>query len=307
VRSLETRQSDGSFKPYQDIETETVRVNATTVETTTRTFTRDDNGAKTLFQVTEEERKTLPGGDSRATRTTSNPDANGNLQVVQRELQETRKTAPDTEETKGTVLLPGINGGLVPAMQTQEHLKHNGDTIEIQKTTLLPDGSGSWQVGETSQATIKGEDKNRSTDERTFRPGPEGKLEEITHTVDKQSQDVSGATRDSKATYSIDVSGVGRDSNLHLVQRVTTTQQSGSGSQQTIELVEQPNSGDPDAGLRVRTVRTDTVRLGPSGAQASRTIQVRDANGNVGVVFVDMTKSSNVRAIEVQIAPSTPK
>jgi hypothetical protein len=307
VRSLETRGSDGSFKPYQDIETETVRVNATTVQTTTRTFTRDDNGAKTLFQVTEEKRKTLPGGESKATRTTSSPDANGNLQMVQREIQETRKTGPDTEETKSTVMLPSINGGLAPAMQMQEHRKRNGNTVEIQKTTLLPDGSGSWRVGETSQATIKGEDQNRSTDERTFRPDPEGKLEEITHTVDRKSEDVSGGIHGSKETYSIDVSGVGRDSSLHLVQRVSTTQQSSSGGRQTIELVEQPNSGDPDAGLRVTTVHTETVHSGPAGAQASRVIQVRDANGSLGVVFVDMTKSSNVRAIEVQIAPSAPK
>lgn len=307
VRSIETRGSDGSFKPYQDIETETVRLNATTVETITRTFTRDDNGAKTLFQVTEEERKALPGGDSKVTRTTSNPDANGNLQAVQREIQETRKTGPDTEETKNTVMLPSIDGNLAPAMQTQEHQKHNGDTVEIQKTTMLPDGSGGWQVGEIRQSITKGEDQNRTTDERVSRPDSDGKLEEITHTVDMQSQDVSGEMHDSKETYSIDVSGVGRDSSLHLVQRVTTTQQSSSGIQQTSELVERPNSGDPDAGLRVTTVQTDTVRSGSTGSQASRTIQVRDANGSLGVVFVDMTKSSNVQAIKVQIAPSSPK
>jgi hypothetical protein len=125
--------------------------------------------------------------------------------------------------------------------------------------------------------------------------------------VDMQSQDVSGEMHDSKETYSIDVSGVGRDSSLHLVQRVTTTQKSSSGIQQTNELVERPNSGDPDAGLRVTTVQTDTVRSGSTGSQASRTIQVRDANGSLGVVFVDMTKSSNVQAIKVQIAPSSPK
>jgi hypothetical protein len=89
VRSLQILGSNGSLNPYQDIETETVRVNATTVRTTTRTFVRDGNGAKILFQITKEERQSFPGGDSKVVRTTSSPDANGDLQVAQREVQET--------------------------------------------------------------------------------------------------------------------------------------------------------------------------------------------------------------------------
>jgi hypothetical protein len=46
------------------------------------------------------------------------------------------------------------------------------------------------------------------------------------------------------------------------------------------------------------------VRPGPSGAQATRTVQVRGANGSFGVVSVDTTKSDNIHAIQVQIAPS---
>jgi hypothetical protein len=46
------------------------------------------------------------------------------------------------------------------------------------------------------------------------------------------------------------------------------------------------------------------VRPGPSGAQATTTIQMRDANGNLGVVSVDTTKSDNLHAIQVDIAPS---
>ena len=53
------------------------------------------------------------------------------------------------------------------------------------------------------------------------------------------------------------------------------------------------------------TIQTaDTVRPGPSGALATRTVQVRDANGSFGVVSVDTTKSDNIHAIQVQIAPS---
>jgi hypothetical protein len=70
--------------------------------------------------------------------------------------------------------------------------------------------------------------------------------------------------------------------------------------------VEQANPGDPGSGLRVTTVTIDTVRPGASGAQATRTVEARDANGNFGVVSVDTKKSDNIHAIQVQIAPSEP-
>jgi hypothetical protein len=64
---------------------------AATVRTTTRTFGRDADGAKTLVEVIEEEKHILPGGDSKVVRATSDPDANGNLQLVQRRIEETRR------------------------------------------------------------------------------------------------------------------------------------------------------------------------------------------------------------------------
>ena len=59
-RSSQIRQFDGRFVPYQDVEKETLQLDATTTRTTTRTFGRDGNGEKTLVQVTEEEKHTLP-------------------------------------------------------------------------------------------------------------------------------------------------------------------------------------------------------------------------------------------------------
>jgi hypothetical protein len=96
---------------------------------------------------------------------------------------------------------------------------------------------------------------------------------------------------------------------MHLVGRATTTQRTSSTGQQTTEQqVEQLNPGDPASGLRVTTLTTDTVRPGASGAQATRTVQARDANGSFGIVSVDTSKSDNIHAIQVQIAPSqTPK
>jgi hypothetical protein len=67
--------------------------------------------------------------------------------------------------------------------------------------------------------------------------------------------------------------------------------------------VEQANPGDPGSGLRVTILTTDAVRPSTSGEQATQTVQVRDANGSFPVVSVDTTKSDNIHAIRVQIAP----
>jgi hypothetical protein len=305
-QSLERRGADGDFEAYQDIEKTTVQVNATTVRTTTRTYGRDADGAKTLVQVTEEEARTLPGGGSNLVRTTSNPDANGNLQLVQRHIEETKKIGQDVEETKTTVMLPSINGDLAPAMKTQERRQRSAnDTVVSQKTTSLADGTGNWQVSEIRQATSRQEGKERTTEERVSRPDAEGKLLEISRTVSKASENAPGEKRDTVETYSVDVPGSARDGSLHLVERKTTAQSTSStGQQSTAQQVERPDPGDPDSGLRVSIRTTDAVRPGSSGAQATQTIQLLDSNGDFEVVSVDTAKSDNTHAVQVQIAPS---
>jgi hypothetical protein len=89
--------------------------------------------------------------------------------------------------------------------------------------------------------------------------------------------------------------------------RATTAQQTSStGQQVTDQEVEQANPGDPGSGLRVTTIMIDTVRPGASGAQATRTIQARDANDSFGVISVDTAKSDNIHVIQIQIEPSEP-
>jgi hypothetical protein len=191
-------------------------------------------------------------------------------------------------------------------MKTQErHERSANDTVVSQKTTLLPDGTGNWQVSETRQATTRQEGKDRTTEERISRPDAEGKLGEISRTVSKESENAPGEKRNTVETYSVDVPGSPRDGSLHLVERTTTAQSTSStGQQTTARQVEQADPSDPGSGLRVSILTTDTVRPGSSGAQATQTIQLRDSNGNFDVVSVDTSKSDNIHAVQVQIAPS---
>jgi hypothetical protein len=205
-------------------------------------------------------------------------------------------------------MLPDVNGGLSPAVKVQERRQQDPNgTVESQKTTLLPDGAGNWQVGETRKTTIEQDGGNRTTttDERVSRADSEGNLGEASRTVSHESESAPGEARKTIETYSVDVPGAVADGSLHLVQRATTTQVTTSAGQHVTEQqVEQANAGDPGAGLQVTAVTVNTVHPSTSGAQASRTVQARDANGNLDVISVDTTKSSNIHAIQIQIAPS---
>ena len=95
------------------------------------------------------------------------------------------------------------------------------------------------------------------------------------------------------------------DGNLHLVELTTTVQNTSStGQQATQRQVEKLNPGATSSGLRLTTRTIDIVRPGVSVAQATRTTETRDSDGNTAAVSVDTTKSDNVHAIQVQIAPA---
>jgi hypothetical protein len=78
------------------------------------------NGQRYLVQVTGEEAQSSASGDTHLVRMTSSSDANGNLQVMQREVADTQKIGPNAQETKTTFYILDGNGRLNPSLQTQE-------------------------------------------------------------------------------------------------------------------------------------------------------------------------------------------
>jgi hypothetical protein len=305
-RSVQIRGSDGHFEPYQNIETETLQVDANTVRITTRTFARDVNHMKKLVDVTEEEKHTAPGGNSKIVRLISASDLNGRLQPVRREIVETKSLGMDTEETNGTVMLASINAGLAPAIKTHELRKRGADDrVETEKTTWLLDVNRNWQVSEVSQATTRQEGTNRTTEERISRPDSEGKLGVVSHVVSKQPDSISGEKRSVVKAYSIDVPGTAPDGSLHLVERKTSTERSSpNGERATEQRVEKINPGDPDSGLRVSVLVDGRMVPGPPGEQSTVTIRARDFNGNVGIVSVETTKTDRIPANQIQQTPA---
>jgi len=311
-QSVESMGRDARFEPYLDVQKETIKVDANTVRRVERTFGRDSEGRKTLVQVTEEETRSLPGGEVKVARTTSDPDANGALQTVQREIQDTRQIAPNVQETKSTVLTPSSNGGFAASMQTTERQTKTGDhNLEFRKSTLLPDANGNWQLSELREGTVKDDGKDRTKEERVLRPGTDGNLSLVERTVSKESEN-AGEKRQTVDTYSTNLPGVPIDGSLRLNQRVTTVQQKANdGVQSSEKEVEQRNPAQPSDSLRVTEqaidiVRPASVQPGTRGSTTrdTQTIRSLDSNGNFGVVSVDTRKQDNSPPIKVDIAPA---
>jgi len=304
-QSVERLGPDGHYEPFYDIEKESVQVNDTTIRTVERTFNRDGNGQRVLTQVTEEEKQRLPSGGEKVVRTTSDADLDGHLRFVQREVADTKKPSPDVQEKKTTVFLSDGMGGMVPSMQILEHEKHSSDrTVEVHKSTLLPDGAGNWQVNERKESTIKEDGKDRTTEEHIFRLGPDDKLSLDSRSVGKESETAAGEKRNAVETYSTYIPGSAPDGALHLSQRITEVKRARSdGAQATEQKLEQPDPGDPGAGLQVTTTNLDVVQSDAVGTRETRTVEVRDASGSFTVVSFDTRKSDKVHSVDVDIAP----
>jgi len=306
-QSVEHMGVDGRYEPYLDVQKETVKVNANTVRTVERKFARDPDGRQTLVQVTEEEKRSLPGGEVKVVRTTSNPDGNGALQIAQREEQDTRQINPNVQETKSTLLTPSPNGGLTASMQTTDRETKTGEhNVEFRKSTLLPDSNGNWQLSEVREGTIKNDGKDRTKDERVLRTGTDGNLSLVERTVSKESQNAAGDKRNTVETYSTDLPGTPIDGTLRLNQRVTTIQRKdGNGAQSTEKQVEQRNPAQPSDSPRVTEQAIDIVRPGLGGvARETQTLRSLDSNGSLGVVSVDTRKQNSTPAVQVDIAPA---
>lgn len=304
-RSLQNVGPDGRYQNYQDVETETVKVNATTTRAITRTYDRDANGARVLVQVTEEESKELPNGGARRVKTTSNPDYNGRMQAVQSEVQETKKVNPDVVETSTTVSLPGSSGGLTPMSRSVERQTKTGEnSSKFRKSTENRDLNGGWQLTETREGTTIERGDQKTTEETVSRADANGRLSVASRTVSKEVTGADGQARSTVETYSSDAPGAAPDTGLRLNRRTTTVQKKGAGGSKTETQVEDLNPGSPSEGLRVSSRSIDIVKAGPNGTSETRTTEALGGSG-LDVVQVDTRKSDQVPAVKVEIAPAT--
>ena len=297
-QTVEQVGANGAYQPGYQTETETIKVDANTTRTVERTYQFDVNGQRNLVQQTEVESQKAASGDTHLVRTISAADGNGNLQITRREVAETTKTSPTEQETKTTFYRLDGNGGLSPSLQTLQQQKTSADHTVATKTTLYgQDSTDHWQVSEVRENTTKEDGKNRSNEERISRADSEGKLSEVSRTVESDTETASGEKTHTVETYFMDAPGLTPDGSLHLIRRVSTVQ---NGST-TVQQVAQPVAGDPNSALQVTSKTQYTVLYGGNGTQQqTRATEVRDINGNFKEDVAETRKSEQPPAAPAQ-------
>ncbi len=269
------------------------------------------------MQVTEEETHSLPGGEEKSTLTTSNPDANGQLQVVQREIQDTRQIGSDVKETKTTVLTPSANGGLTPVLQREERETRKNDNLtEFRKSTLLPDTNGNWVVNEVKEGTIHSANgKESSREENVLRPDNDGRLAVVERTVQKGTESTPGNKQQTTETYSTNIPGGFGEGRLSLSQRVSSVQTVDSDGKQVSQTqTDSRNPGNPGDGTQTTQKTIDIIRPGADGKnQEQHIIRSPDPSGSLGVTWVDTRQVTSSRqygtlpAQQAIVAPRLPR
>ncbi len=308
-QSIERLGLDGRYVPYLDVEKETVKVDATTVRTVERTYGRGPDGGRALQQVTTEETRSLAGGEQKTVRSISNPDANGTLQIIRRQISDSKQIGANIRETKTTILSPDLNGGLAPVAQVQERETKTGEhSAQFKKSTLLPDGNGGWSVSEIRQGVIQGQGTPEQTrDERVLRPDGNGNLAVTERTVTREAQTSPGESRNTVEKYATDIPGTSADGSLRLTQRSTTVRQKTAGGTRTVQQTENANSANPGNGMQVTGKTIDIVGPGSGGStRQTTTVLSPDSKGDLGVVWVDTGKKDNQPAIQVNTSGAPP-
>lgn len=300
-QSLERLGPDGRYVPYLDVEKESVKVDSTTIRTIERTYVRGSDGSRQLQQVTQEETRNLPSAEQKITRSVSNPDANGTMQIVRREVSDSKQLSPNVRETRTTVLSPDLNGGLSPVAQIQNRETKTGEhSSQFKKSTLLPDGNGGWQVGEVREGVIQGDGKTQTKDEKLLRPDGNGNLSLVERTVSKEAETAPGEKRASVEKYAKDIPGTSADEGLRLADRTITVEKTAGASRQIVQQTQQANSANPSNGMRVTGKTIDIVRPGTGGSTQQKTTTLSlDSKGDLSPVWVDTSKRDSQPAVQV--------
>jgi hypothetical protein len=312
VQSLQRQSINGGTEVYGQTESVTVKVNATTTRITTRQFVTNSDGQKVLNGVTVEEKRELPDGAESVLSTVSRPDADGKLQVMQREVQQSEQNGPGVRTTNTTVLLPGPDGALAPSTQIHEVQKQLQPGIsEYTRSLSLRSGDGNWQVNEVRQGTIQKSGSTETKQENVSRLNADGQMAVMEKTVSKETKTDSEQRKEvQKFSTTMGDASPYPDGQMHLDRQLTTVTRTGPGGEQVSEQqVNERSPAAPDEGLRLSQRVLDITRPGLEGVkQQTVTIESASPNGGMNVVWVNTGKLSGNGPVTVETKqPPAPK
>jgi hypothetical protein len=294
-KTLQVRGLSGSYEAYSDTESEVIQDNATTSHRIVRSYASGLSGERQLTQVSEETTTAAGAANSSTVRIISEPDSLGNLQVVERDTIESKRTAAGTVKSKYVRFAKDPAGTLVPRMQTDEeqNVQSNGEE-QLTSKTSVPNLSGEWQVIEQKERTTRNQVRGRRVEEITWQPDFAGTMSEVARVL-KQDAIVNGRRVETLETYSPDVIGTVRDGTLHLVNRSTTMQENSPERSVAEETIEQPAPTDVKPGdLTIMANVSHAVAPTLTGTKETITTSARNLDGNFTIVSEETRQSTQI-------------
>ena len=286
-KTVEVRGPGGAYELHYRTETETIQESPTLTRSVTRTYNLSGDRNEHLTQIVEIQTNGSDNG-SRTVKTISDANLDGKFEVKAREISVTEKTS-DLEKTQTIVYLPSTASQFAPTEQIIEQQRHREDgSIETKREISFPDFSGGWQAYEVHEQTVRGDSKERTTDERISRRDAFGNVSPVAEVIAKETNSNDRHTSTTQ-TYSIDVPGSTRDEHLHLLQSSTVVEIKEAGRTVTQTQLLQPDSVKKGSSTVINSV--DLAVEKGSSTQETITVTARYPDGNPSVVSVETRKT----------------
>jgi hypothetical protein len=244
--TVTTQSINGRTVPMEQVEERVLR-NDASGKLTERTIHRYDpqgNPLPPVRQTIEEIKR--PDGSSNVQSTTYSTDINGNRQITEKSVTDTRKNASgETSET--VVQRPTVNGFETVEKHSQVVAKQ-GENYQAEDTIYRSDGNGGFYtaVRQTTDHTVRGAEASDNSAE--YERGANGELQLHGQTVTKTVTKPDGTKDAVIEVFSRDVPGTvsGNESGLKLQEEQTIQSAPGPGNTvvQTLS-VRRPSLADP--------------------------------------------------------------
>ncbi len=288
------REMEHDLQAY--VEEETIQVNPQTTRVVTRIYHDDGFGSRRLVSVTEETRTVKKDGQEEAVRTISRPDANGRLQVEEKQTQRVVSREDNEFEVQTVVSMPGADRRLHPVEQFVQTERRQADgTVELDLTSYVVDSNGRWQPVKRHTAVTRAVGGESRTEEEVYQADLNRRLSLTDRITSREWQTENGPLRRTTETRSVNPQG-----KLQLAERVTTVRTTDpDGSLKTVQDLELRHVGSGRMQLFERIVSSSTPGDETGGSTELR-VETPDNNGRLTIARTYREERSGAEGSERQ-------
>jgi hypothetical protein len=254
----ETRQSiNGGSVPVERVEERVLRDDASgrVVERLVRRYDPQGNAMPSVKETIEERKN--PDGSSTTQSTTSRGDINGNMQVIERTITDSRPSGAG--EISQTVVQRPTANGLETVEKREEVIVKQGKDYQSEATTYRNDGNGGFYAAVKQTTEHKEQNGQASDSSAEYESTVNGQTELHSQTVTETVTRPDGSKDAVVNIYGRNVPGTVSDSGLKLQE------------QQVIETTPGPNHTVVQTLSVRRPTVSDPQSLGPA-RQLSQTV-----------------------------------